>query len=255
MFDKAIAEEKIGFLGYYGDSLDFLIYQDIIRMTVEEVLGIAVRKDFHFISVPIESSHPLYVLEDLSPLFKREVFPTLTVMENTFPLNFSLLSSHNQLGLNSVVNFSKNTGESSWRNRRELQQFFLRLGMNPTQIETFYDLGHQLLDTSSGVLLQFFDASPSPYAFANAVGYASYPNGFIAENRLISEYFVDNPTPSFPQELRLILTLRGTFFASLFTTCSQTLHQNPGEQAQDVGATITDIDPKKPLLTRLKGMS
>lgn len=197
LFDKAIAEEKIGFLGYYGDSLDFLIYQDIIRVTVEEVLGIAVRKDFHFISVPIESSHPLYVLEDLSPLFKREVFPTLTVMENTFPLNFSLYSNHNQLGLNSVVNFSKNTGESSWRNRRELQQFFLRLGMNPTQIETFYDLGHQLLDTSSGVLLQFFDASPSPYAFANAVGYASYPNGFIAENRLISEYFVDNPTPRF----------------------------------------------------------
>jgi hypothetical protein len=40
LFDKAIAEENIGFMGYHGDSLDFLVYQDIIRIFFEEILEI-----------------------------------------------------------------------------------------------------------------------------------------------------------------------------------------------------------------------
>lgn len=208
LFEKAIAEEKIGFMGYHGDGIDFLIYQDIIRITVEEILGIPIRKDFQFVSVPIQTNASLHSLEELSLLFKKDTFQS-QIEKNTFPLNFTMYSNHNLSGQNSVINFTKNLSDTAIRNRNELKQLFEQLGMDPLLVETLYNISYTHLDNKAGVLLQFFDSSLSPYAFANREGYASYPNGFIAENRQVSEYFFDNITWEFPQELRLILNLHG----------------------------------------------
>lgn len=210
LFDKAIADEKIGFIGYHGDDLDFLIYQDIIRIIVEDVIEIPVKKDFHFIAIPLSTEYSFQSLEELSSLFVKDKYQAHTIAKNTFPLNFAIYSNHNCAGLNSVINFSKNLAEASLRHRKEELGLLLeKLEMDPQLIETLFDIAYQRLDSKTGVLLQFFDHAISPYAFGNAVSYASYPNGFLAENRLISEYFLDNSSGEFPQELRMVVNVRG----------------------------------------------
>ncbi|KAF3361778.1 hypothetical protein PHSC3_001668 [Chlamydiales bacterium STE3] len=209
LFDKAIAEENIGFMGYHGDSLEFLVYQDVIRIIVEEILEIPVKKDFHFVSTPLRMNDSLQSLEGLSGLFVKGVYYSQIVVESTFPLNFAMYSNHNRLGLNTVLNFSKNAGDGANLQRKELQYMFESLGMDSALLEVIYDISHQYLDSKAGILLQVFDNSIAPYGLGNAVGYASYPNGFIAENRLISEYFLDSHSADFPQELRLVLGVSG----------------------------------------------
>lgn len=208
LFDKAIAAESIGFMGYHGDSLDFLVYQDIIRIIVEEVLEIPIRKDFHFVSMPLRMNHSIQSLQDLSKVFANKIYYSQSVLESTFPLNFCMYSNHNRLGLNTVLNFSKNMGDTNLQ-RKELRHLFETLGIDSALLEVIYDTSHQYLDRKAGILLQVFDNSTNPYGFGNTVGYASYPNGFIAENNLISEYFLDAHLVDFPQELRLVLDVKG----------------------------------------------
>lgn len=206
-FDKLVAEEEIGFLGYYGDGLDFLIFQDIVRITVEEIVGIPIRKDFHFLSIPCHKM--CSSLEALSQQFVKDHYQEQFVAENTFPLNFTLYSNHNRCGLNSVVNFTKNTNDTSMKHRQELMYFFEQLGIDSSIVEMLYENAYRHLITKTGVIIRLFDNSTPSYAFGNAFSYASYPNGFITENRLISEYFLDNSSREFPQELRFTLTLEG----------------------------------------------
>lgn len=209
VFDKAIAEEKVGFMGYHGDNLDFLVYQEIIRIFIEEVLEIPIRKDFHFVSTPFRINDSIGSLEDLFKLFVNDVYYSQIILDNTFPLNFSLYSNHNRLGLNTVLNFSKNVGDGANLQRKELRYIFEKLEMDSDLLEAIYDISHEYLDSQAGIFLQFFDNSTIPYEFGNARGYASYPNGFIAENDLISEYFLNNHLVEFPQELRLVLDVSG----------------------------------------------
>lgn len=68
-FDKAIVQEESGFIGYFGGGIDDLIYQDIIRATVEEIAGIPLRKDFYFLSVPFANYGSL---KELSELFVKK---------------------------------------------------------------------------------------------------------------------------------------------------------------------------------------
>lgn len=209
VFDKAIAEEKIGFLGYHGSNIDFLIYQDIIRAVVEEILDIPIRKDFHFISTPLSENKHCQTLEELSLLFVEENYRRQEVMQKTFPLNFTMYGNHNCSGLNSIVNFSKNLSNTAAQNRKELIQFFDYLGLDPQLLELLYTIAYQYIGSKTGLLLQLFDTSLTPYAFANTLSYASYPNGFISENRLIHEFFLDNALGEFPHEMRIILNLQG----------------------------------------------
>lgn len=205
-----MAAEVTGFIGYHGDSLDFLIYQDIIRIAVEEILSIPIRKDFHFVSTPLNRQHAMQSLEKLSLEFVKEGYQPLVVAKNTFPLNFTIYANHNRLGLNSIINFSQNIGHNSLSNRHDLKMFFDELGLDSELVNILYDLAYQHLESTTGVLLQFFDTSTSPYSFANACSYASYPNGFITDNRLIQEFFLENSSGEYPQELRLMLNLHGT---------------------------------------------
>lgn len=209
LFDKAIGEEKTGFTGYHGDTLRFLIYQDIIRVVVEEVLEIPVRKDFHFFSSPITHLDSVQNLEALSHEFVKGVFYSRKLLENTFPLNFSIYSNHNRFGLNSVLNFTKNTGDEDLRYLSDLKKTFTALEIDLAVLDEIYDLSHQYLDVNSGVLLQVFDGSATPYEFINQFGYPSYPNGFISENQQISDYFLELNLNEYPHELRVLLSVDG----------------------------------------------
>lgn len=229
LFDKAIAVEYIGFLGYHGDSLEFLVYQDVIRIIVEEILEIPVRKDFHFLSTPLRTNDSIQSLEELSKLFVNDVYYSPLLIKSTFPLNFTIYSNHNRLGFNTVLNFSKNAGDRTDLQRKELQYMFGELGIDLALLNLIYDLSHQYLDSKTGVLLQVFDNSTVPYEFGNRIGYASYPNGFIADNSLIGEYFFEGHFANSPQELRLVLDVRGALNPSSPITMKRYTKIQPGK--------------------------
>lgn len=193
LFDKAMAQENSSFFGYHGDSLDFLVYQDIIRVVIEEKNKVTIRKDFHYLSVPFRKT---LSMEDLAREFVKDRFYSKVLEEHTFPLNRALYDNHNRLGLNSVVNFSKNLSDISRKNRRELREWFEALGLDLSLIERLYEAAsHHFAGVASGVLLQFFDTSNTPLEFVNRSGYGAYPNGFIADGD--------------PQEFRLLLNEEG----------------------------------------------
>lgn len=208
LFEKAIANEQIGFMGYHGDSIDLLIYQDIIRVICEEILGVPIRKDFHFLSIPLTPSHHFEVPEELVQEFTSKRYYSDKILKSTFPLNFVIYANHNRCGLNSVENFTKNRTAVHDYYSETLISFFERLGLAPNLVNDLFQIAYAHLDSKSGVLLQVFDGSTVPYAFANQTCYSSYPNGFIAENQQISDYMLDNQLRDFPHELRLLLNAK-----------------------------------------------
>lgn len=155
-----------------------------------------------------------------------------------------------RFGLNSLLNFSKNEGSSLEQNRKALELLFEALGIDSQLVQILYENSNQHLDRKAGVLLQFFDTSTSPYSFGNAVSYASYPNGFIVENRLLSEYFLDRTPGEFPQEIRLLLHVVGVLNPSVPMQIKRYTKIQPGklkawEQTLRVLVKSTPFDPVK----------
>jgi hypothetical protein len=69
LFQKAASYESEGFIAYHGDSLDYRIYQDAIRLTLQEVIGIQIPQDFHFLDIPCFGDEILGELEDIMHFF------------------------------------------------------------------------------------------------------------------------------------------------------------------------------------------
>lgn len=199
--------EKQGFLGYHGDNLDFLIYQDIIRHVLELIVEIPIRKDFHFMAPPLDPALKIQSKGKLTEVFLNAKNPTLTLQESTFPLNFSIWDNANRVGFNTLENYAKNESTTSLSYKKRLKWFFENLCIEDNEIDDLFELSHTHLKSASGVILQFFDTSSTPYDFAKEIAYPAFPTGFISDNVTVDEYFMDeNFTPPFPYEIRLLLT-------------------------------------------------
>jgi hypothetical protein len=203
--------EEGGFLGYHGDSLDFLIYQDIIRHIIEIIVDIPVRDDFHFLAAPLD---PLLKIQDkskLSNIFLKENNPTFTLMDTTFPLNFSIWDNANRVGFNTLENYIKNESSKTRGYDKRLNWFFINLGIAEKEIDILFTVARNQLKNPKGVILQFFDTSLDPYAFSKQIAYPAFPSGCISENVTVDEYFM-NPAHNapFPHEVRLLLDNKKT---------------------------------------------
>jgi hypothetical protein len=209
--NKIVENEVQGFLGYHGDSIDYLIYQDIIRFIIEEIVGIPVRADFHFLAPPLDPMIKIQTKAQLAPIFDAKKNKALTLQEVTFPLNFTLWDNLDRLGLNTLEHYIKNESVKSLGYQRRLKAFFERLGMKEKDIAPLFETAKQALKSTKGVILQVFDTSKSPYDFAKKIAYPSYPNGFIAVNKTVDEYFMDDfALPPYPHEIRLLLNTQET---------------------------------------------
>lgn len=203
-FTSITQNETEGFLGYHGNSLDFYIYQDIIRFIFEEILNFQIQKDFHFFAAPLDPILTIQSKKELTKIFASSKKPALALYDTTFPLNFSLWDNSNRLGLNSLEHYLKNESVKPLGYQKRLKWFFKKLGIPQDQILKLFTVAHKKLKSTHGVILQVFDTSAKPYAFSQELAYPAYSNGFIAENKTIDEYYTtDLP---FPHEIRLLLT-------------------------------------------------
>lgn len=206
IFGKIILEEQEGFLGYHGDSLDFYIFQDIIRLIIEGLLKMPVRSDFHFLAPPLDPLLSIQSKNELTYVFSSSKNPGICLYESTFPMNFCLWDNFNRLGLNSIEQFLKNESVKPLGYQKRLRWLFKTIGIPENEIQTLFELAHQKLNSSQGVILQIIDTSKS-YAFSSEIAYPSYPNGFIAENRTVDEYYMNEIIElPYPHEVRLLLT-------------------------------------------------
>ncbi|MBA3286201.1 MAG: hypothetical protein H0U27_14250 [Nitrosopumilus sp.] len=210
-FVQITDREEEGFLGYHGDSLDFLIYQDIIRHVIEIIVDIPVRDDFHFLAAPLD---PLLKIQDkskLSNIFLKETNPNYTLMDTTFPLNFSIWDNANRVGFNTLENYVKNESNKTRGYDKRLKWFFANLGIAEKEIEVLFTVARKQLKNPKGVILQFFDTSLDPYAFSKQIAYPAFPSGCISENITVDKYFM-NPAfnAPFPHEVRLLLDNKKT---------------------------------------------
>lgn len=210
-FDAITDTERTGFLGYHGDSIEFMIYQDIIRSVFEIILEVPIRKDFHFLAVPLDPAVEIQTKAKLVQVFTEHENPSLPLSESTFPLNFSIWDNYNRLGLNSIELYLKNESLKTLGYQKRLKWLFKRLGINEQEINAIFTDALQKLNSPNGVLLQIFDDSEDPYAFAKKIAYPAYPNGYISENQTVDEIFLDESyIPPYPHEVRLMLNTHET---------------------------------------------
>lgn len=211
-FNKIIENEVQGFIGYHGDSLDFYIYQDIIRYIMEEIVGVSVRADFHFLAVPLDPAQSIQTKSQFMFLFAdRNSNSTLKLSESTFSLNFTLWDNLDRLGLNTLEKYNNNESVKPLGYARRLKWLFQRLGIAEAEIGKLFAYAKEQLSSSKGVILQIFDTSVKPYEFAKRIAYPAYPNGFMAANKTIDEFLLDEGyVPPYPHEIRLLLNNRET---------------------------------------------
>lgn len=201
LLNRAIENEKPGFVGYHGARREFRIYQDVIRMVFEEVLHIPIREDFHFLRTPgnprlnVNSAkefldlHPKSINDDL-PLESSQLLSMNMALYEHFN------GDHNQF---SVYFFLKDTNWGKHDYEAKLEPFFKALGLDPSAIAGAFEIARRNLP-SGGVLLQIFDTSIEEYGIADRQTYLAVRTGgryHIQEP--ISKLIGDNGRKSFPQ--------------------------------------------------------
>lgn len=206
LFDKAINKECEGFIGYHGSSREYRIFQDTIRIVLEEVVGIEIPKDFYFLDIPCFRSQKVEDLQTLLHYFLPDQNLGDQIEEQLFPLNPVLYSNYNQLGFTSTVLFTTNRSQQDpKRFSDDLKLFFAQLGMDASLIDQVFEVGKSCLKDDRGVLLQLFDLSEN-YSFSNKHCYPAYPNGYPFKNEQTSSFFYSENQLSFPPEIKLLLT-------------------------------------------------
>jgi hypothetical protein len=209
-FEDIIAEEKLGFFGYHGGSQRLRILQDIIRVSLEEILDIPVRSDFQFLRIPGDKDLNLKSAEDF--FSRHEVINNRGDLKSKqlLSLNIPVYGGHDSRGSCTVCYFANsNHKEKDKINTLNMTiDFFETLGAEhddavvcARQIE---DVVHHL-DLGQGILLQFFDTSPNPYEALNTHAYVSESGGIPVMNSIPSDYLLNNEFIEYPQ-LRLIMS-------------------------------------------------
>jgi len=210
LFDRIWHREEKGFVGYHGSTQCFRVYQDIIRMILEEHLSLDIRKDFHFFRIP---GDPQFSLDDLSEYgsYIYDYSPTHFVS-----LNYALYGNFHCCGCCSYYYFSENDSCLSIDFREKLVFLFEKIGLTQHEIDKAFDLAEHYFFDEKGIILQVFDLSHyNPWQSYYALSDPRCGSG-LGTTR-ISELIQGIESSSFTSEMRMLMTNRHTLnpYASL----------------------------------------
>lgn len=196
LFDSIGQSEERGLIGYHASSQEFRIYQDVIKIVLEELLGLKIKEDFHFFRIPGES---LYNHENLGSYGPNPLDPTLFLS-----VNFALYGNHepNAQSSSSYLYFAKNCSAHKIDFEEKIRPLFERLSIDLSHIGNLFTIGRRELTGAHGVLFQLIDTSDEPYALADnhALCHECSTNFSTA---------LDTKGP-LPQEMSLLLTNKFT---------------------------------------------
>lgn len=208
-FEHIIVHEEEGFFGYHSSTQNFRIFQDIIRMLIEEHCEIEIKKNFHFFRIP---GKPLYCHDAKS--FKV-AYPSVMdgiphLQDQLVSLNFSLFNNFNWFGSCSIYYFTHNKSAFSVSLADSLSYLFITLGIPQEEIYSLFEIGRPLTEENNAVLFQFFDFShhnsfKAPYQAVDKMCYNSVPGGHYAPSIVFADIYQGvHPTP-FGAQFRLIM--------------------------------------------------
>lgn len=151
LFDRISHREEIGFIGYHGSTQQFRIFQDIIRLFLEEIVGLSIREDFHFFRIPGES---LFSYKNLKE------WGTLGYDPNRFLcMNYAIYGNHQLMGSSSYYYFTVNGSANHINYVPKIKTLFDRLEIDAAFIQTLFAIGEKHIGQEYGVIYQVFDMS------------------------------------------------------------------------------------------------
>lgn len=219
-FNSISAQETWGHIGYHGTNQRFRIYQDIIRFTVEEILSIPVRDDFHFVRIPGDPELNLKTREEFFEYWGKKIDNKSELRaKQLLSLNFGIYSNFDVEGSCSVNFFVRDFSKTKIDYEKFLTPFYKKLGISPKALNDLFAIGEKWLDEEAGILLQFSENShlTDPYqeAFnlADKLCYPSKKGGFLHGSsqisvhygRILSDVYVNSDVDIAPQ-IRLVIS-------------------------------------------------
>src|ERR1700722_2292853 len=176
-YDSVVPLEERGHMGYHASSHQFRVFQDIIRMAFEELLGLEFKKDFYFFRIPRDpnlnnhrsASSFLASYSDINDNLPEQ-------RDQLISINFTLFSNFQQKYECTSVFFEKAISYKPPNFEDKISLLFELLGMPQTKIHELFEIGKIIEHPDGGTLFQFFDfthqlPSKYPYDLANRVTY------------------------------------------------------------------------------------
>ncbi len=224
-FDSIGALEDWGHIGYHGANQGYRVYQDIIRFTLEEILEISIRDDFHFFRVPGDTLLNLNSMSEFVKYWGKDKVNNKsdTRAKQLLSLNFGLYSNYDEEGSCSIYLFVKDKSKHSVNYSKQIAPFYKELGISADVLSNLFKIARNFLDEEGGILLQisenshFDDEKFEAYNFLDDQGYPCKKAGYRWGPWLLSKHFeclmtdqyVNSKTNIAPQ-LRLLMNNRYT---------------------------------------------
>lgn len=215
-YDRLIKQEEEGHIGYHAASHPFRVFQDIIRMVLEEVLELEFKKDFYFFRLPGDASVFNYAdsqtfLSYFHPVNDNEP----QQRDQLISVNFTLFSNYNQKYECTPVFFEKAISYKPPDFKDKIALLFEFVGMSPEHIGDLFELGKMIEHPDAGTMFQLFDLSyqhPNlyyAYQILDESGYACIKKGVPLEPQtLLSELYHGKSGSHFLDQYRLVVNYR-----------------------------------------------
>ena len=210
-FEHVMPHEELGFFGYHSSTQGFRIFQDIIRVVLEEICELEIKKDFHFLRVPGKELLSCQSKEEFFKNYPHVYNYAADQQEQLLSMNYVLFGNFNNFGSCSVFYFTQNRSATSVIFETKLAMLFDEVGLPKEAIQGLFLLGQPLMMEDNAILLQCFDFShfhPAhrPYELVDRMCYAAVPGGVpdpIAVK--LSELYLGERPQRFTQQLRLVI--------------------------------------------------
>ncbi len=196
-FEVIAAEEGWGHIGYHGANHEYRIYQDVIRITIEEIVGIPIRENFHFLRVPgdddleLNSIHEFFSYWGENNVDNRDELRAKQLLS----LNFSLYANYTQPGSCSVCLFNNDRSCTVFNYAKMLTPFYKKLGISTKKLNEIFKIGNRWLKEKTGTLMQISENShvantlSEAYNFADGQCYPALRGGFLYDSNSISSHY------------------------------------------------------------------
>jgi len=264
-YDIVMTQEERGFIGYSAASHKFRVFQDIIRMTLEEVLGMEFKKDFYFFRYPGDPSINGHSSANDFLSKYPVVNDNLSDQRNQLiSTNFSLFNNFDQKYECSPVFFEKTLSYKPPNFDATVERLFNEMGMDKSRIQELFTIGTLIETSQASTLYQFFDLShqdpfnKSAYEFMDKFTYPCIKKGEpLIYSKPLSELFKGVTNSQFLDQYRIVMN-HETFLNPYSSISMRRYDLNDPKVVKDyeskLRAVIKSIpyDSKKASLYKLK---
>ncbi|MCI5051576.1 MAG: hypothetical protein MRY21_00385 [Simkaniaceae bacterium] len=208
LFDKMIANESEGFLGYQAGSSTVAMLQDMIKIFVRDILNIEVPDDFVFLRIPGDEAFcydsATDFLAEMGGNIPDLAWDTLPeVRQHLLSLNMNLYQSFDKEWDLTPRYYLENATWTRVNPWEIIKPLFAKVGVDGDTVEKLWTRALDLRSHERGYIIQFFDTSEN-FEFSRELSYVSRSGGKPIPSQANHDVLFDKDVSDFPQ-LRLVM--------------------------------------------------